>query len=77
MPNFIFWADGEERKKFKKYIDPNNFNVMIQGKLQDWKDIAADMFLDLIGEDVNQPKSRHQVSKRNTIIFERNYNEQT
>jgi hypothetical protein len=59
MPCFTFKSDPPLERKFKKYIDPNNFNVIIQSKMQDWKEIAADMFLELVGEDVENPKARH------------------
>lgn len=77
MPYFYFKADQAEGKKFKKFLDPHNFNVMMQSKMQDWKENAMDMFHEAIGEDYNNPKSRHIVSRKNTVIFERNYTEQT
>lgn len=77
MPYFYFKSDANGGKKFKKFLDPHNFNIMMQSKMADWKENAMDLFGDAIGEDFNNPKSKHIVSRKNTVIFERNYSEQT
>eukprot|EP00347_Sterkiella_histriomuscorum_P007648 403348111 len=73
MPHFIFKPDNQEEtsRQFKKYIDPDNYNVMLQSRLQDWKDNAVDTFTEMVGDDIENPVAPH-INSKNTVIFERN-----
>lgn len=75
MPHFTFKTDNGSSDapiKFKKYVDPDNYNVMLQSRLQDWKESAIDIFSEMIGDDPSNPVAPHIKSNKNTIIFERN-----
>ena len=48
---------------------------MVQSKFGDWKETACDIFNDLIGDDLNNPTQKFIKKGKNTLIFERNYND--
>lgn len=62
MPHFSVKFDKKRLGKkltLKKYIDPYDFNVLVQSKLQDWKEMASDFFNDNIGENPMEPTGDH------------------
>jgi hypothetical protein len=78
MPHFKVMFDKERLGKkltLKKYIDPYDFNVIVQSKLADWKGLASDFYNENIGEDPFNPTGDHIKSGKKTIVFERNTNE--
>lgn len=38
MPNIELKIANEKNNTYKKYLDPDNFNVLAQAKFEDWKD---------------------------------------
>ncbi len=62
MPHFVVHFDKKRLSKkliLKKYIDPSDFNVLMQSKLQDWQETASNYFNENIGEDPTNPIGEH------------------
>lgn len=61
--------------KFSKYIEANEFNVLIQNKFQEWEEQASECFGGLIGEDILKPTGAYHKNGKRSFLFERNNNE--
>ena len=65
----------EEKTDYKKYLDPTEYNVLIQNKFQEWQEQASETFTKLLGEDILKPAGNHDKVGKNLFIFERTSSE--